>query len=169
MSDKPRVFAEREAVDDMQPCMKKFLVVHCKKMNEPFRVQTMEGDYKLGKTGDYLMRGPDGELYIHDGFLFGQNYVLFPPNSNPSGTNFWPSFEMYCVCRDLSYEQYTQMFEEHKFSSGVLSRKSYGLMAQILNTEIEENARRQNSEGVPEDRVLPELSFPKGGHNRSAA
>jgi hypothetical protein len=43
-------------------------------MDEEFRVDTLEGNYKQGKPGDYLMRGIDGELYICDGAIFEKTY-----------------------------------------------------------------------------------------------
>jgi hypothetical protein len=39
-----------------------------------FRVNTLEGDYKQGKPGDYLMSGIDGELYICDKGIFERSY-----------------------------------------------------------------------------------------------
>jgi hypothetical protein len=71
---KMKIFQTYEQVEGMKPCLKKPLVVHAKKMDEEFRVQTLEGDYKLGKPGDYLMTGIDGEHYIHDGPLFERAY-----------------------------------------------------------------------------------------------
>ena len=67
-------YATREDVPDMRPCMKKPITVHAKQINEDFRVNSMEGDYKQGKAGDYLMRGIDGELYICDRSIFERTY-----------------------------------------------------------------------------------------------
>jgi len=39
-----------------------------------FRVETLEGNYKQGKPGDYLMRGIDDELYICDKSIFERTY-----------------------------------------------------------------------------------------------
>ena len=50
------------------------IVVHAKRMDEEFRVNTLEGNYKQGKPGDYLMCGIDGELYICDGPIFEKTY-----------------------------------------------------------------------------------------------
>jgi hypothetical protein len=69
-----KTFDTFEPVDGMQPCMKKPIVVHAKKIDEPFRVNSLEGDYKQGKTGDYLMQGIEGELYICDGDIFERTY-----------------------------------------------------------------------------------------------
>jgi len=63
-----------ETVDGMQGCMKKPIVVHAKRIDEEFRVNTLEGNYKQGKPGDYLMKGVDGELYICDGPIFDRTY-----------------------------------------------------------------------------------------------
>jgi len=63
-----------ENVSEMQPCMKRPIVVHAKKIDEDFRVNTLEGNYKQGKAGDYLMQGIDGELYICDGPIFEKTY-----------------------------------------------------------------------------------------------
>ena len=58
----------------LKPCLKKPIPVHASQMSEDFRVKTLEGDYKLGKPGDYLMCGIDGELYICDKSIFERSY-----------------------------------------------------------------------------------------------
>lgn len=70
----PVVFEERQVVDGMLPCMKRPVVVHAKAIDTEFRVKSMEGDYKQGKPGDYLMQGVDGELYICDRDIFERTY-----------------------------------------------------------------------------------------------
>lgn len=69
-----KTFDTYEKVDGMQPCRKKPIVVHALRIDEEFRVNSLEGNYARGKPGDYLMRGVDGELYIHDGPLFEKTY-----------------------------------------------------------------------------------------------
>ena len=69
-----RIFGERDAVDSMRKCMKKPIEISARQMDEEFRVKTLEGDYKIGKVGDYLMRGIDGELYICDKSIFERSY-----------------------------------------------------------------------------------------------
>jgi len=69
-----KTFDAFDGVTGMAGCRKKPIVVHAKKMNEEFRVNTLEGNYKQGKPGDYLMRGIDGELYICDGPIFEKTY-----------------------------------------------------------------------------------------------
>ena len=69
-----KTFDTFEQVENMDMCMKKPLVVHAKLINEEVRVNTLEGNYKQGKPGDYLMRGIDGELYICDGPIFERSY-----------------------------------------------------------------------------------------------
>jgi hypothetical protein len=54
--------------------MKRAIIIQAKQMNEEFRVNTLEGNYKQGKPGDYLMRGIDGELYICDKAIFEKTY-----------------------------------------------------------------------------------------------
>ena len=63
-----------EKVDGMMDCVKRPIVVHAKRIDEEFRVETLEGNYKQGKPGDYLMKGIDGELYICDGPIFEKTY-----------------------------------------------------------------------------------------------
>lgn len=70
----PRTFATFEEVPGMRPCVKKPLVVHACRIDEPFRVESLEGNFKLGKPGDLLMRGIDGELYICDAAIFERSY-----------------------------------------------------------------------------------------------
>lgn len=65
-----------EEVQGMKPCVKRPLIVHAKKMDVEFLVHTLEGNYKQGKPGDYLMRGIDRELYICDGSIFERSYDI---------------------------------------------------------------------------------------------
>ena len=67
-------FKTFEQVVDMLPCMKLPIVVHSKQINENFRVESLEGNYKQGKPGDYLMRGVEGELYICDKAIYEKSY-----------------------------------------------------------------------------------------------
>jgi len=69
-----KVFSTFEFVGGMNSCMKRPIVVQAKRMDEEFRVNTLEGNFKQGKPGDYLMRGIDGELYICDGPIFEKTY-----------------------------------------------------------------------------------------------
>ncbi len=71
-----KIFDTFEEVEGMNPCMKRPMIVHAKKMDEEFQVNTLEGNYKQGKPGDYLMRGIDGELYICDGSIFERSYDM---------------------------------------------------------------------------------------------
>ena len=66
-----------EKIDGMTSCMKRPIIIHCMQIDEPFRVNTLEGNYKQGKAGDYLMRGIDGELYICDRAIFEKTYDRF--------------------------------------------------------------------------------------------
>ena len=69
-----KTFDTFEYVNGMMGCMKKPLVVYAKRIDEEFRVNTLEGNNKQGKPGDYLMQGIDGELYICDGPIFDRSY-----------------------------------------------------------------------------------------------
>ncbi len=69
-----KIFSTFEEVEGMAGCRKKPIVVHAKQIDEEFRVDTLEGNYKQGKPGDYLMQGIDGELYICDKEIFEKTY-----------------------------------------------------------------------------------------------
>ena len=69
-----KIFDTFDQVADMGDCMKRPIVVHAKRIDEEFRVNTLEGNYKQGKAGDYLMKGVDGELYICDKEIFEKTY-----------------------------------------------------------------------------------------------
>lgn len=69
-----KTFETYEDVDEMRTCMKRPITVHAKQIDEEFRVNTLEGNYKQGKAGDYLMCGVDGELYICDKTIFEKTY-----------------------------------------------------------------------------------------------
>ena len=69
-----KIFDTYEVVGGMSNCMKRPIVVQARQIDEDFRVNTLEGNYKKGKSGDYLMRGIDGELYICDKDIFEKTY-----------------------------------------------------------------------------------------------
>lgn len=69
-----KIFNTFEVVDNMKDCRKRPIIIHAKQINEPFQVDTLEGNYKQGKPGDYLMKGVDGELYICDREIFEKTY-----------------------------------------------------------------------------------------------
>ena len=69
-----KTFDTFETVENMRGCVKRPIVVHAKQILEEFRVNTLEGNYKQGKPGDYLMKGVDGELYICDRAIFEKTY-----------------------------------------------------------------------------------------------
>jgi len=68
------VFDTFEKVDNLEACRKRPIVIHAKQIDEPFRVNTLEGNYKQGKAGDYLMCGIEGELYICEKGIFEKTY-----------------------------------------------------------------------------------------------
>jgi hypothetical protein len=72
----PERFAalDEEIAQSMRPCVKRPISVGAVQIDVEFRVQTLEGDYKQGKPGDYLMCGIDGELYICDRDIFERSY-----------------------------------------------------------------------------------------------
>jgi hypothetical protein len=72
----PRNFKDLDGnlAASLAPCRKRPVIVHAAQMNTNFRVDSMEGNYKLGKPGDYLMRGIKGELYICDKAIFEETY-----------------------------------------------------------------------------------------------
>lgn len=71
---KMKVFGTFEEVEDMLDCRKRPIIIQAKQINEEFQVNTLEGNYKTGKPGDYLMKGIDGELYICDREIFEKTY-----------------------------------------------------------------------------------------------
>lgn len=69
-----KTFDTFEKPENMRPCRKRPIIIHAKQIDEPFRVNSLEGNYKEGKPGDYLMQGVDGELYICDKAIFEKTY-----------------------------------------------------------------------------------------------
>jgi hypothetical protein len=59
----------------MNPCVKRPIIVHCLQMTEDFEVETHHG-WTTGKAGDYIMRGPDGELYPCEQGVFDRTYNI---------------------------------------------------------------------------------------------
>ena len=69
-----KTYSTYEQVTDLKPCIKRPIIVHAKQINESFRVDTLEGNYKQGKAVYYLMQGIDQELYICDKDIFEKSY-----------------------------------------------------------------------------------------------
>lgn len=77
-----KTFDTFETVEGMLTCRNRIIrrrmmlpiIIHAKQINEEFRVNTLEGNYKQGKPGDYLMQGIDNELYICDKEIFEKTY-----------------------------------------------------------------------------------------------
>ena len=69
-----RTFDTFEVVEGFKPCIKRPIIVHAIQIDRPFRVNTLEGNYKQGKEGDYLMQGVDNELYICEKEIFEKSY-----------------------------------------------------------------------------------------------
>lgn len=55
--------------------VKKPIAIKCFQMNEPFEVQTIEGNMK-GKKGDWLMVGISGEMYPCNNTIFMKTYEV---------------------------------------------------------------------------------------------
>lgn len=55
--------------------IKKPIVIKCVQIDEPFKVETMEGEMQ-GKKGDWLMVGVHGEMYPCDKEIFEKTYEL---------------------------------------------------------------------------------------------
>ena len=74
---KIRLNANLIEIDDpgVVPCRKKPIIVHAKKMDVDFSVNTLEGPI-TGKAGDYLMFGIDGEKYPCDKDIFERTYDI---------------------------------------------------------------------------------------------
>lgn len=71
-----KTYETYEKVSDLGKCIKRPVIVNYKVINEPFRVNSLEGNYKQGKAGDILMVGIDGELYICDRDVFTRTYEI---------------------------------------------------------------------------------------------
>lgn len=69
-----KTFTTFEDVEGLKNCMKRPIVIQAMQMQESFRVDTLEGNYKQGEAGDYLMRGIEGELYICNKSIFEKTY-----------------------------------------------------------------------------------------------
>lgn len=55
--------------------VKKPIPVKCIQIEEPFKVETMEGVMQ-GKAGDWLMIGVNNEMYVCDSSIFKKTYEL---------------------------------------------------------------------------------------------
>ncbi|NKI32316.1 hypothetical protein [Croceivirga thetidis] len=57
--------------------IKKPIPIKCAQIQEPFIVETMEGELQ-GKKGDWLMIGVNGEMYPCDKDIFEKTYDIQP-------------------------------------------------------------------------------------------
>jgi len=55
--------------------IKKPIAIRCVQIDEPFKVETIEGTMQ-GKKGDWLMVGVNGEMYPCDNAIFEKTYNL---------------------------------------------------------------------------------------------
>jgi hypothetical protein len=58
-----------------QQAIKKPIPIRCMQMQEPFKVETLEGVLE-GKAGDYLMIGVRGEMYPCEKEIFEETYEI---------------------------------------------------------------------------------------------
>lgn len=59
---------------DFEQYRKRPVVIDAVQLDEPFRVDTLEGDNQHGDAGDYLVEGVQGERYHVDAEIFEQTY-----------------------------------------------------------------------------------------------
>ncbi len=70
------VFKQHKIPDlDFKKAIKKPIPIRCIQIDEPFTVETLEGNMK-GKKGDWLMVGINGEMYPCDKAIFNKTYKL---------------------------------------------------------------------------------------------
>lgn len=70
------VFKQHKIPDlDFKKAIKKPILIRCIQIDEPFTVETLEGNMK-GKKGDWLMVGINGEMYPCDKAIFNKTYNL---------------------------------------------------------------------------------------------
>lgn len=60
---------------EFKQAVKKPIPIRCIQINEPFKVETMEGPLE-GKAGDYLMIGVRGEMYPCAKDIFEETYEM---------------------------------------------------------------------------------------------
>ena len=59
----------------LKKAIKKPIPIECIQINEPFKVETMEG-IMTGKKGDWLMIGINDEMYPCDQDIFNKTYDI---------------------------------------------------------------------------------------------
>lgn len=60
---------------EFKKAIKKPIAIRCIQIDEPFLVETLEGEMK-GKNGDWLIVGVSGEMYPIDKTIFEKTYDL---------------------------------------------------------------------------------------------
>ena len=67
-------FSTYADVPGLRKCKKLPVEVQAVQIDHKFRVDTLEGAYKEGQPGDYLIKGADGELYACAQHIFKETY-----------------------------------------------------------------------------------------------
>jgi hypothetical protein len=68
-----KTFDIYDTPEGLRPVKKKPVVVHAMQVNEPFTINTLEGQFKLA-AGAYLIKGVRGELYGCEQSIFEETY-----------------------------------------------------------------------------------------------
>ena len=63
-----------DTLNNIEYYKKKPISIRAVQINQPFRVETMEGE-QTGKDGDYLLESVRGELYCCDKEIFEETYI----------------------------------------------------------------------------------------------
>lgn len=134
---------------DFEQYSKRPVVIEAVQMDEPFKVDTLEGDDQHGKPGDYLVVGVEGERYPVDQDIFEETYRALEPDDvvTPGERREWVQFDWHGeVSGEISDALVAALRREKDFS------EEEDIHVQRLHVEVESDPRINGAEVVVVDR-----------------
>ena len=134
---------------DFEQYSKRPVVIEAVQMDEPFKVDTLEGDDQHGKPGDYLVVGVEGERYPVDEEIFEETYRALEPEDvvTPGERREWVQFDWHGdVSREVSAALVAALRREKDFN------EDEDIHVQRIHVEVESDPRINGAEVVVVDR-----------------
>jgi hypothetical protein len=134
---------------DFEDFTKRPVIIQAAQIDEPFKVDTLEGDDQHGKPGDYLVVGVEGERYPVDQDIFEETYRPLEPDAveTPGERREWVQFDWSGdVSRRFSEELVAALRERGDFN------EDEDVHVQRVHVEVESDPRINGAEVIVIDR-----------------
>lgn len=134
---------------DFEQYAKRPLVIEAVQIDEPFKVDTLEGDDQHGKPGDYLVVGIEGERYPVDEEIFEETYRTLDPEDveRPGERREWVQFDWHGdIAGDIS----------DALTAALRTQRDYEdadkILVERIHVEVESDPRMNGAEVVVVER-----------------